>query len=211
MDVRVGLWRKLSAKELMLLNCGVGEDSWESLELQGDPTRHSEGDQLWDFFEGMMLELKLQYFDHLMWTVDSLEKPLMLGGIRGRRRGWQRMRWLDGITNMMHMSLGELPALVMERESWCVAIHRVAKSQTRLSNWPELNHSLDKIKFYSREWQTNHSHSEVGIWQIFSYTISINVWTFLLTLMNEANLFSVHVSRIWIHLSVYLCFWKFEE
>ena len=195
----------------MLLNCGVGEDSWESLELQGDPTRHSEGDQLWDFFEGMMLELKLQYFDHLMWTVDSLEKPLMLGGIGGRRRGWQRMRWLDGITNMMHMSLGELPALVMERESWCVAIHRVAKSQTRLSNWPELNHSLDKIKFYSREWQTNHSHSEVGIWQIFSYTISINVWTFLLTLMNEANLFSVHVSRIWIHLSVYLCFWKFEE
>ena len=205
------MWRRLSAEELMLLNCGVGEDSWESLELQGDPTRHSEGDQLWDFFEGMMLELKLQYFDHLMWTVDSLEKPLMLGGIRGRRRGWQRMRWLDGITNMMHMSLGELPALVMERESWCVAIHRVAKSQTRLSNWPELNHSLDKIKFYSREWQTNHSHSEVGIWQIFSYTISINVWTFLLTLMNEANLFSIHISRIWIHLSVYLCFWKFEE
>ena len=82
-----------------------------------------------------MLKLKLQYFDHLMQRVDSLEKTLMLGGIRGRRRrGRQRMRWLDGSTDSMHMNLGELLELVMEREAWRAAIHRVAKSRTQLSN-----------------------------------------------------------------------------
>ena len=95
--------------------------------------------------EGLMLKLKLQYFGHHMWRVDSLEKTLMLGGIGGRRRrGRQRMRWLDGTTDSMDMGLGELWDLVMDREAWRAAVHGVAKSRTWLSDWSELNWTIQR-------------------------------------------------------------------
>ena len=125
----------------MLLNCAV----WRRLLRTPWTARWSNQSILKEIgpggsLEGLMLKLKLQYFGHLMWRADSFEKTLMLGKIEGRRRrGQQRMRYLDRITDLMHMSLSELWKLVMDREAWHAAIHGFAKSQTRLSNWTELN------------------------------------------------------------------------
>ena len=152
LDVTVGPSKRPSAKELMLLNCGAGEDS-----LRGPwIARRSNQSILKEIspeysLERLMPKLKLQYFGYMMWRADSLERTLMLGKIKGgRRRGWQRMRWLDGITNSINMNLRKFQEIMNDREAWCAAVHGVTESQTGLSNLTTTTNPEARFGTYGR-------------------------------------------------------------
>ena len=176
MDVRVGLWRKLSTIRIDVFELWCWRRllrvPWTARRSNQSVLKISHGISL----EGPMLKLKLHYFGHLIRRVDSLEKILMLGGIGSRRRrGRQRMRCLDGITDSMDVNLSELREVVMDREAWHAAIHGVAKSRTWLSNWTELNWELRTGASVSK---ITCSHDERLNWDYGSFCLFLNKYAF---------------------------------